>query len=182
MLQRLFSYFSLTSPIIQGAIGSALFWAALTLLQSLGIMARRAIGDTTAVLNRNRKIQEYVYRRFSSREGLINYVQGFQFTQSSAFRGLLSGLIFCCIAILFGGSVRFIWGVCLIAALVYFISALSWLSPSDAWKNDSLGAHWQRVAALEQELFGRVDEHTNNLAAKYAQEEAKKEVKPPAKD
>ena len=131
MLGRLFNYFSFTSPVIQGAIGSALFWACLKLLQFIGTISRRAIGDTTAVLNRKRKMQEYIYRRFSSREGLINYVQGFQFTQTNAFRGLLSGLIFCCIAVLFGGSLRLIWGVCLVAALVYFVSALSWLSPSD---------------------------------------------------
>jgi len=172
MLNDLIQKLSHLPGILQGAIGSALFWIVLKALEFVAVSFLRFAGRTTAVINRQMKFREYIYRRFTSRSGLVNYVQGFQYVMSRAFTGLLTGLVFCCLALLLGGSSQVIWGVCLVAALVYFGTALTWLVPRGSWKNDSDLVNWQRIADLENELCGQVEKTTTDMLAKFTHAEA----------
>ena len=154
--------------VIQGALGSLLFWLLLQLGQFIGAQFLHAVGKTTERLEHHRKIREYIYRRYTSMSGLVNYTQGYFFSLSRAFRGLLTGLIFCSIALLLGGGSPVIWGVCFGAAIFYFGSALMWLIPSSDWRSSSPGEHWKRVASLEKELFGEVDAETLKRIVEFA--------------
>jgi len=127
-----------------------------------------------AIIEHNRKIREYIYRRFTSRSGYVNFAYGSIFGLGRAFRGLLSGLIFCSIALLFSGGSPVVWGMCLAAAIFYFGSALTWLVPSSDWNSAEPCEHWKRVAELEKELFGEVDKQTLEYIAQFAAEAAAK--------
>jgi len=157
--------------VIQGALGSFLFWLLLQLVQFIGLQFLRAAGKTTETLGRRRKFREYIYRRYTSMSGLVNYTQGYLFSLSRALRGLLAGLIFCSIALLLGGGSHVIWGICFGAAIFYFGSALTWLVPSSDWKSASAREHWKRVVDLEKELFGEVAPETHMYIDKLTPEE-----------
>jgi hypothetical protein len=182
MLESFLQRHSLLSPIIQGGFGSALFWIILQFLQYLAPRLRRVIGNAAAVIDEQKKTREYIYRRFTSRDGLLNTVAGFQFSVSHAFHQFLMGVMFVCVALLFGGMTRVVWGICLVGALMFFGSAITWLTPSSAWMGDSMIPHWQRVAELEQELFGKIDTHTQEILAESMDAEARKKNKPKASE
>ena len=152
--------------IIQGALGSFLFVIVSYVVQTAIEKIRYLLGKSSEAFNQKRKLQEYIYRRFTSRSGLINPVHGYLFTLAQAFKGLLKGLLFSSVALLIGGSVPVVWGVCLAAAIYYFVEALSWLTPKSDWKSETLQKHWERVVVLEQELFGKVEEDTLEYLAR----------------
>lgn len=131
----------------------------------------RSVGYAASV-DRRKKFREYVYRRYTSRNGLIDPVLGSHITVSHAFSGLLQGLMFVAVALLFGGSVRLVWVICLVGALMFFGSAFTWLNPSKSWMGDDMVSHWQRIAELEKELFGNVDTRTEQILAESTDAEA----------
>jgi hypothetical protein len=153
------------STVLLGAAGSGLFWLILKVLNYLAVALRRFLGDAAAVADRQKKFKEYIYRRYTSRDGILNTLTGHQITYTRAFREFLNGMIFVCVAFLLGGSTRIIWGIALVGAIVFFWSALSWVSPSASWMGDDMVPHWNRVAELEQELFGEIDKRTQEILA-----------------
>lgn len=155
--------------IIQSALGSALFFVLLKIVQFIGLQLRRSVGRTGGTFGRKRKLREYIYRRYTSRSGYVNYAYGTMFGLSHAFRGLLAGLIFCSIALLIGGRTPLIWGVCFAAAIFYFGSALTWLIPGSDWSSGDLNEHWKRIAELEKELFGHVEKDTLDYITRFAE-------------
>ncbi len=80
--------------------------------------------------------------------------------------------MFVAVALLFGGSVRLVWVICLVGALMFFGSAFTWLNPSKSWMGDDMVSHWQRIAELEKELFGNVDTRTEQILAESTDAEA----------
>ena len=177
MFHQLFSKLSDLPTIVQSAAGSALFWIILIVGQFVGSRLLKAAGMTNEMIGRSRKYREYIYRRYTAMSGLINYVQGFQYTISKAFSGLLTGLMFCCIALLVGGSSPIVWGICFMSALVYFGSGLLWLKPSARWDRDDLPTHWLRIAELEKDLFGKVHKETLDRLADFKQPQPSSESK-----
>jgi hypothetical protein len=149
--------------IVQGAFGSALFWLALQAVKFIGQVLLQIVGATSKSWNRQRQLQEYIYRKYTSRGGYLPVLQGLSYSQARAFKGLLAGLIYCCIALLLGARSPAIWGICLVAAIVYFGSAWSWLSHPGSWGNDDMHTHWSRVAELEKQLMGEVDKETQRI-------------------
>jgi hypothetical protein len=149
--------------IIQGALGSFLFWIALQLFKAVGRFLMHLLGRTSKSWAHTRTVQEYMYRRYTSRSGYLNILQGLSYGLNEAFKGLLAGLIYCCIALLLGGHSPVIWGICLVAALVYFGSASIWLNPSRSWRHDDMHKNWSRVAELEILLFGEVEKDTQKI-------------------
>ncbi len=149
--------------IIQSAIGSFLFWVAFLLVKSIGRFLLHLLGQTSKSWIHTRRVQEYMYRRYTSRSGYLNILQGLSYGLNEAFKGLLAGLIYCCIALLLGGHSPAIWGICLVAALVYFGAAWTWLNPSRSWHRDDMHKHWSRVAELETLLFGKVEKDTQEI-------------------
>jgi hypothetical protein len=107
-----------------------------------------------------------MYRRFTSRAGYLNLLQGLNYALSEAFKGLLAGLVFCGVALLLGGHAPIVWGVCLGGAIVYFGWAWTWLSPPSSWGTDDMHKHWSRVAELENLLFGKVEKDTQAILDK----------------
>lgn len=77
------------------------------------------------------------------------------------------GLLFGAFALLIGGLHVITWSICLTAAIVYFLTAITWLSPSHTWSDKDLEVHWKRVAQLEKELFGEVEKETRDVLAEY---------------
>jgi hypothetical protein len=172
-LARLFEWTN-AHPIVQSALGSFFFWAVLQAFLFLWPRFLRSVGYAAAI-DRRKKYRGYIYRRYASRDGFVDPVIGSHITISHTLRGLLQGLMFVAVALLFGGSVRAVWVICLAGALMFFGSALTWLMPSRAWMGDNMVRHWQRVAELEQELFGEVDEKTKDILAESIGNETRRD-------
>ncbi|MBU0712995.1 hypothetical protein KKC74_10280 [bacterium] len=147
-------------PIIQGAIGSALFWI---LLQLVGSIAKKISDLTGAYKEQTKKeegLREYIYRKYTSRGGLAYYPQGYLFTFSEVLKYFLQGFIFVCISLLFRDYFSIATSICLVGAIYYFVKALIWLFPSVSWNTLSNEEHWQKVKELEEKLFGKVSNDT----------------------
>lgn len=170
MFRHFFQVVSSWPVVLQGVLGSAVFWAGLGALKLVGKLALRTVDGTTSVISRKRKFQEYIYRRYTSRNGLFNNVVGTYTMMTRAFQGLLVGLIFLCVAFFLAGMYPFpaFYAVCLVGAIIYFGSGLMWLAPSPSWTHEDNYAHWVRVAQLEKELFGSVEEETEKMVTQFA--------------
>ncbi len=152
--------------IVQGAFGSAVFWLVLQLVKLLGNLLSYLLGQTSKSWAFTRRLQEYIYRRYTESSGYLPALRGQTFALNKAFKGLLAGLIYCSIALAIGGLSPIVWGICFIAAIVYFGIAWSWLSPSASWSEDDRNKHWTRVADLEKSFFGKVDKETQEILDK----------------
>jgi hypothetical protein len=146
--------------IIQGALGSVLFWFVFQLLSLAWKSIGRALGRVGHAYHRESLIREWVYRKYTSRDGLINITQGYLITFDHVTRYVIQGIIFIAIALIISGIEPITFGIIITAALYFFFRALNWLTPSHEWSSDSLLAHWQRIAELEQMFFGKIDNNT----------------------
>ncbi len=153
-----FISFTQTWPaIFQGAAGSFLFWILLELIKAIVkhfIIPLKNLKPTNETL-----LQEYNYRKFTSRNGLLPMTNGFIFSISRSLLYLFYALIFISIAVLFGAQAPFTKGFLTVSAIYYLIKGVMWLEPR--WSTSDTLKNWQRVAELEVLLFGKVDEDTN---------------------
>lgn len=88
--------------------------------------------------------------------------------------------MFICVALLIGGSTSVIWGICLAAALIYFGSALTWLIPNPSWTGLAALARWKRIAELEKDLLGQVEQDTNEAITRFSDTKADEQKTDPA--
>jgi len=130
--------------IVQGALGSALFWIALEGVTLAAKAIGRAMGAYGQAFQTETRLREYIWRKFSSRSGLVNYTQGFFLTFDHVFRYLLYGLIFTCIALILAGASTLTYGICLTAALYFFVRGLIWLTPNKDWHSKTTLDHWNK--------------------------------------
>src|SRR3970040_134433 len=89
--------------LIQGALGSALFWVTLQIVLFAWKFVGRILGRLGQSYQKNTLLREYIYRKFTSRNGLVKLTQGYAITFDHVVRDLIYGLIFFCLALLFGG-------------------------------------------------------------------------------
>src|SRR6266511_6185182 len=120
--------------IIQGVIGSAIFWLLQILFVYLGKFFLRQFSQYNNALAREILIREYIYRKYYSRNGLLNITQGFIVTFDHVFQYLIRGLIFIVFALLISGVSPIALGISLVAALYYLFRSLLWISPSKNWR------------------------------------------------
>jgi hypothetical protein len=160
--------------IIQGVIGSAIFWFLLELLKFITRFLSALLGKASKHYEVEILLREWIWRRFLSRNGYINIAQGYLMTFEYVFRYLITGLLFGCVAILVAGSGTLVFSIILSATIYYLLRALAWLTPRREWSGNSLSDHWKRVAQLEQQLFGELDESTQEYLEKYSTESSSK--------
>lgn len=141
--------------IVQGALGSALFWLVQKGLAFIAPRVLRLLGHPDIVVDRDRKLQEYVYRRFTSMAGLVNFSQGYLYSMYRGLRGAILGFIFFSVALLIAGASQLTWGICLVGAIVYFASAASWLIPKRSWMVGGHVVNLERILELETDLHGK---------------------------
>lgn len=158
--------------IIQGVIGSAIFWLLQILFVSTGKFVLRQSSQYNRAFAKETLIREWIYRKYYSRNGLINITQGFIVTFDHIFQYLIRGLIFIVFALLISGVSQVGLGISLVAALYYLFKSLLWISPSRNWSGDSNLKHWQRVAEIEKLLKGKVDFDTQERIEKFTTEDA----------
>ncbi len=159
-MSEFWSYIDNLSPFVQGVLGSALFW---TIQLGISSVARRVPIFTEQVrkqLELQSCIREYTYRKFTSRNGLVYYTQGYFLLFSRALRHIVEGLVFMCAALLLAGVSPVAFAICVVGGLWFFGKALTWLVPSSQWSQDDSVENWDRVASLEEQLFGKVEQDT----------------------
>jgi hypothetical protein len=156
--------------IIQGALGSALFWVIQELLIFLGRNYFRRFKGFNNNYIKDALIRELVYRKYSSRSGLVNYTQGFIITFEHVFKYLITALIFIVISLFILGSNKLILGISLVGSLYYLLKALQWVSPSKKWLHDTNLQTWKRIGEIETQLFGSVDDDTKDWIEHFSQE------------
>jgi hypothetical protein len=158
--------------IIQGVIGSAIFWLLETLFVSIGKFVLRQSDQYNRAFAKETLIREWIYRKYYSRNGLINITQGFIITFDHIFQYLIRGLIFIVFAFLISGVSQIALGISLVAALYYLLKSLLWISPPRNWSGDSNLKHWQRVAEIEEILMGKVDSDTQERIVQFTADDA----------
>ena len=161
--------------ILQGVIGSAIFWLILELPKLVSKSLSQMLGFVSKRIEKEGLLREWLYRKFTSRNGFINITQGYLITFDHVLRYLITGLLFACIAILVAGIGKLVFSIILAATIYYLLRALAWLTPKKEWMGDSLSDHWKRVAELEKAFFGKIDEETQEYLDKYSIEEKEKD-------
>jgi len=159
--------------ILQGVIGSAIFWLILEMLKLATKWLPQTLGYVSKRVEKEILLREWIYRKFTSRNGFINNIQGYLITFDHVFRYLITGLLFACIGILVAGAGKLVFGIILAATIYYLLRALAWLTPKKEWMGDTLSNHWKRVATLEKMFFGKLDEDTQGFLDKYVSSEDK---------
>ncbi|MBA4376935.1 MAG: hypothetical protein C0401_12300 [Anaerolinea sp.] len=157
--------------IIQGVIGSAIFWLIQVLIICVGKFILRQSNRYSRALARETLIREWIYRKYYSRSGLVNITQGFIITFDHVFQYLIRGLIFIVIALVFSGISQLILGISLVAALYYLLRSLMWLNPKVDWSRDDTLKHWKRIAEIEKTLMGKVDTDTQERIEQFTKED-----------
>lgn len=121
--------------VIQGAIGSFLFWICLQLIKYVLGLIQKGSGQISSSYLREKCIREYIYRKYTSQPGLAFYPQGFFVTFDRVLFNIILGLIFLCISFLFLGISSISTSVAIIGSLIYFFKGLIWLMPSGDWEH-----------------------------------------------
>jgi hypothetical protein len=159
-METLVSEFSNWPVIVQGALGSALFWLISQILIATWKAFDRARGRLGKRYQRDRDMREWIYRKYTSRSGLSNIVQGYAVTFDHVGRLVIQGLIYISVSLLFSTFLPVVPGIMGVAALYYFFRAYVWLTPSHTWSNDSVVSNWERIAQLETAFYGKPDSDT----------------------
>jgi hypothetical protein len=153
--------------IVQGALGSALFWVVLELLRRFIAEVQRGVKSQTRRVKVDALLREYIYKKYTSHDGLAYYPQGYFLTFSRVLMFFLVGMVFFAIALLAGGMTPLFGSIGLVGAIYFFSKALSWLIPDRGWHSQTTLQHWQRIGELEQLLFGEVRQDTKDFTAKW---------------
>ena len=157
--------------IVQGALGSALFWIILQLFSYLANLVAKQVGIFKIKSKYDRYLREYIYQKYKSSNGMIYYTQGYFLSFEKVLEYLLQGILF----FLFGFLLSFIYEVYLIVGIVgaiyYIFKALSWIIPYKAKTFSSNLERWKRISELEKILFGEVNEDTLNYIKKFSKSE-----------
>ena len=159
--------------IVQGALGSALFWMVLGILRLVIAKVQQGVRKQTTRVQIDILTREYIFKKYTCHSGLAYYPQGYFLTFSYVLKFFLIGMLFFSLALLGGGITPLFLSIGLIGAVYYFLKSLSWLIPDRGWNSQSTLQKWKRIAELEQTLFGKIDEDTVGEVSKWSQEEDK---------
>lgn len=153
--------------IVQGALGSALFWVITVAITFLLKRCQKVLPRISEYLRRQELVREYVFLRYSNMSGLINSVEGSIYEFKRALRYTLQALLFICVALLCGGFTRMLGGICLVAGVAYLVKALRWITPNEAWTHQRTPLEiWRRIAEIERICFGQPSPETTEAINK----------------
>lgn len=158
-------------PIVQGALGSALFWAVQAGITRLAKKAPILTERFRKELENQTLLREYVYRKYTSRNGLLYFTQGYFLLFSRALRHIVEGLVFMSVALLLAGVSPIAFSICGVGGLWFFGKALTWLVPSGSWQRGTPADNWERVVSLEKRFYGEPDQDTLEFLAKTQEDE-----------
>ncbi|MEM6331741.1 MAG: hypothetical protein AAF823_00160 [Planctomycetota bacterium] len=147
-------------PILQSYLGSALFWLTLVLITWLGRLLFNQFGGALIAIKRHNAMREWVYRRYTSIDGLIPFVKGNTIANKYSMQNVVSAVLFLLIGQILA-PIGVPSAVAYFGAVVFCVIALSWLMTSQSWQSPTSREHWERVAELERELFGEIDEEVS---------------------
>ncbi len=163
--------------IVQGALGSAIFWMILRLFSYLSNLAAKQIGLFKLKSKHDKYLREYIYQKYTSSSGLFYYTQGYFLSFKKALEFLLQGILF----LLFGFLLSFLHKVYLIVGLIgaiyYAFKSLSWILPYETNEFSSNLERWERIAQLEKILFGKAREDTLNFIKEFSKSEKQSDNK-----
>lgn len=175
MLNEMFQRILEWPLIIQGALGSALFWLLLQIFSYLIKFTARQLGIFKFRTKRERKLREYIYHKYTNSDGLFYFAQGYFLSFKLALEFILQGILF----FLMGFLLSFIYEtyliVGIIGAIYYIIRALSWTMPYDRDVFSSGIERWKKIADLENDLWGEPKKDTLEFIEKFKQEKNKRQ-------
>ncbi len=177
MIQELWTAVSQWPVIIQGALGSALFWLVLEAGRKILSAFQKEVDKQSSKAAKDRLLREYIYTKYTTHSGLAYYPQGYFISFSHVLRFFVTGMVFVVIALFAGGFSQLGLSIAAVGALYFFSKALSWLIPDGAWLSHTSLSRWKRIAELEQSLFGMVNDDTKKWICELESAEAAKSNK-----
>ncbi len=172
MIKELWTAISQWPVIIQGALGSALFWLVLETGRRLLSVIQKTVNKQSSKAQQDRLLREYIYTKFTTHSGLAYYPQGYFISFSHVLRFFVTGMVFVVIALFVGGFSQLGLSIAAVGALYFFSKALTWLIPDSAWHSHTSLGRWKHIAELEQSLFGKVDDDTKKWIGECESAEA----------
>jgi len=153
-MKSILKFFDLP-PIVQGAIGSALFWLIL-------VLSQKAIGGLTKFGGAAKKEalwRELIHEKFfRQRLPILHAVM--TACQYQALSFFARGAIFLGLGVLASPIFKLSLTVGAAGFLYYTYRALRWLKPYTLESDESELQIWTRIAEVEKELFGAASADT----------------------
>ena len=156
--------------IVQGALGSALFWLVLVLGQRLVGVFSKSATKFSSDWKMEGLTREYIARRMFWDRKLD--VLGFTLCIYHALRFGFRGLVFITLGFISSEFIPVFGVIGYLGGLFFFLRAAWWVA-SFADKLTKI-QHWERVAELETTMFGEVKPETQSRIENARSEEAKK--------
>lgn len=145
-------------PIVQGALGSALFWAVQASITRLAKRVPILTENLRKDLEKESLMREYIYRKYTSRTGLLYFARGYFILSARALRHIVEGLVFMSVALILAGVSPVAFSICGVGGLWFFGKALTWLVPSGSWETGTDAENWERVVSIEKLFYGEPDQ------------------------
>ncbi len=149
--------------LLIGAGGSALFWIILSLLRYMLSKFSDSFKYISNKVSAENIKREYVFRKYTSQNGLAFYPQGYFATFYEVFKYLLYSLLFISISFLIGGLNQIIFVIAVIGAIYYIIRGLIWLHHPEQWIKSSGLENWTRVQEIEDNYMGGASKDTLDM-------------------
>jgi len=157
--------------IIQGTLGSALFWAILKVLTYLFSYIQSSIKKQKSQSKNEKLLKEYIYKKYTSNSGLAYYLQGYLLTFDHVLRFFMMGMLFFSVSLLAGGITKLSLSIGLVGAIIYFFKSLAWLIPDETWHSEPTSERWKRIAKIEETLWGKAEDDTLGWISKFEEKE-----------
>jgi hypothetical protein len=156
-------------PIVQGAIGSALFWLVL-------VLSQKAIGGFAkfeGVAKKESLWRELIHEKWLRQRLPIMHLV-LTVCQYQALSFLTRGAILLGLGLLLTPVSQLFLAIGAAGFLYYAYRALRWLKPFTVEPKESDLQVWQRVAEVETQLFGAAESDTLQRIESLKQEVTKK--------
>jgi hypothetical protein len=156
-MDAIFNYITNCHVIIQGALGSALFWLILIIGQHLFNL----IGSKFSFINKKYKT-EILYIEYIQKK-LTRGKRGHEMVSTCTYQALsylLRGLVFLGLGFILSNFVPLSNLIGGLGFLFYLFRALGWLKPFYVGEKETELQRWSRIEEIEKELFGLVKDDT----------------------
>lgn len=146
-------------PIVQGVIGSALFWLILKVGAFLLSKSKHHIETFSSSARQIKEVQEYIFLKYRENPNLLYFSKGYFMCFNSAFRNIVLGLFWISLGLMFVNTNEIFLTIGITGGMIFFAKAISWLPDISKFTepNDKID---ERIKELETSLA----RHTTSLS------------------
>ncbi|NKW89661.1 hypothetical protein HGG65_08550, partial [Alteromonadaceae bacterium A_SAG4] len=169
-MDAIFKLITDSHVIIQGALGSALFWLILVIGQYLFSFIGTKITFANAAYKKETLYREYMQRKLTKGDMRHEIIS---MSMYQALSYLLRGFVFLGLGFIMSEFIPLSNSIGGLGFLFYLFRALGWLKPFYVGARETDLELWKRIEEIEQELFGSVNDDTKDKLNELANSKQK---------